>query len=958
MAKGDELVNMTHPTKKKQQDDNEQFGSDIHKPLQLQRRRVWRACESCRRKKIKCDGSEPTCSQCMASGSQCTWLQTKDRAALSRHYVQELEGRLLQMETLFNQLAPVLDQIGISTNGGNLAEIQRAIPSIPAENITKAANMLNNTPAQPPPAEPSPIKVEEDDVSDSFGQLAVDEYGHGRWMGGSSSMSLIQSLRQITTTPLQHQSPMEENPPESGPNKLFFPATVFFGKVRALPGPEEVEYPERELADRMVDAYFSRLHYLLPVIDKPTFMKQYVSLMDNTHDIVKHRTETAFISLVFAVFACGAPIVFPDRMDDGGMGMIYYERALILHYISHAKIQVEHVQCFTLLSSFLCAVNCLPQAWLLIGQAVRMSQDLGLHRSPRRQRNLSEVQKETHRKIFWGVYVMDRMLALSLGRPLGINDADCDVEQLVPVDDDYLPDYLMHKVAPNTRPFLMTGFILLTKLYHLAGRMLREVYSLDIVKDNGDPDKQAQLQRTVEMLDTALQRWLDEIPEVFKNRSERDEHVCVGTVLLSHYYSVQMALHRNHLPVKRVQANPKLSAKSTVQAVNAARSCIHLAPSVKAVVPPSHDLAFFLQHLFSSAVILLLYAMHTPNTQAAQAAMEEAKAPLVALQSWEGVWPGAKKGRELLSELAHTAGQAMARNAMEKTPPPATVAPALAEGRRSVHISTAPPNAAVAGRAIKSRSRRNLSRDGPPSNRRLDAVSPYRNSQRARSSSRRRGLDDDELTANPLSSYYNTFPSPVSPHPSQAASPHSSPASVNLPSPAPGQQMDVGQDIPHMSMSGSFYGPPPISPSRSGSSQYEFADYGMQSMGGAQGWGNGVNGNGNGAGPSDGLDMFPPQSSQSGQTFNGDYGGYNSHLGYDDMNMGSLSTPLTAQFAEPGLPFSGLDFLRTYGNTNGSYPPARGSNADLWSSFDGAAFQYNPEMPLVYNENHTNDGPG
>lgn len=32
-----------------------------------------------RRKKIKCDGCEPTCSQCASSGSQCTWLQTKDR---------------------------------------------------------------------------------------------------------------------------------------------------------------------------------------------------------------------------------------------------------------------------------------------------------------------------------------------------------------------------------------------------------------------------------------------------------------------------------------------------------------------------------------------------------------------------------------------------------------------------------------------------------------------------------------------------------------------------------------------------------------------------------------------------------------------------------------------------------------------------------------------------------------
>lgn len=54
-------------------------------------------------------------------------------------------------------------------------------------------------------------------------------------------------------------------------------------------------------------------------------------------------------------------------------------RALILHYISHASIQVSHVQSFILMSSFLCSVNCLPQAWLLVGQAVRTAQDLGLH---------------------------------------------------------------------------------------------------------------------------------------------------------------------------------------------------------------------------------------------------------------------------------------------------------------------------------------------------------------------------------------------------------------------------------------------------------------------------------------------------------------------------------------------------------------------------------------------------
>ena len=63
-------------------------------------------------------------------------------------------------------------------------------------------------------------------------------------------MSLIQSFRVATAPPHSRSSPMAD---DSGqPNKLYFPAAIFFGKVRALPGPEEVEYPERDLADKLV----------------------------------------------------------------------------------------------------------------------------------------------------------------------------------------------------------------------------------------------------------------------------------------------------------------------------------------------------------------------------------------------------------------------------------------------------------------------------------------------------------------------------------------------------------------------------------------------------------------------------------------------------------------------------------------------------------------------------------
>ncbi|KAJ7179341.1 fungal-specific transcription factor domain-containing protein [Mycena filopes] len=945
-----------HQSKKKRLDDD-QDAPDAQKPLQLQRRRVWRACESCRRKKIKCDGCEPTCSQCSASGSQCTWLQTKDRAALSRHYVQELEARLLHMESLFSQIAPVLDQIGPLPNGAAIAELAAAVPTSSGSDATPSPGVLPRSVPSKDRAASIPIKAEEDDVSESFGQLALDEYGHMRWIGGSSTMSLIQSFKALTSSPLHRISPMEEDPLAPGPsvNKLYFPASVFFGKVHALPGPEEVEYPPRDLADKLVNAYFSRIHFLNPVIDKPSFLRKYTQLMDSMADPGFARSEAAFTSLVFAVFACSARLVEDARLsisesqDDGGMGMLYYERALILQYISHANTQIAHVQCFILLSSFLCSVNCLPQAWILVGQAVRTGQDLGLHRSPRRL-VITPIDKETRRKIWWGVYCLDRMLALALGRPLGVNDSDCDVELPVEVDDEHLPEYFAGASMTQRQPSLMTGSVALTGLYKIAGRVLREVYALENCKDHLEPERKAELQRTVESLDALLTKWCDDLPAVFKSQSETDEQVSMGAVLCSHYYSVLTTLHRNLLPVKRDQP---VTAKSTVKAVSSARSCIRLAPSMKNVVPPSHHLAFFIQHLFSSAVILLLYAMHSSEPRAASAAMDEAKSSLGALESWEGHWPGARKCKELLIELTNTATDAVAQSASETVPPPSAAGPAVSdrERRRSVTITTS--STSGSGRIVKNKSRRNQSRDpGTSSSRRLAAVSPYRvdSAQRARSTSRKRGHDDGEGTER--LAYYQSFTSPTSAH---APSPHSSPASVNVPSPVPILDKNSPQPSPTLA-STSIYNYP-LSPTHPPPNQYEF-EYGMQSSplghtSNAHQW------NGSGGGEPQGVDIYPSVSYSSNS-----FGGYDpiDPRGYyrppSDMaaTLAEVSsTPPTASFAATGLPFRGLEFIQNYGNGNGGGYSMGEHQDSLWHSYDPGAFEYNPDLPFTLGDMASDD---
>ncbi|KAG7097271.1 hypothetical protein E1B28_004637 [Marasmius oreades] len=951
---------MTQQSKKKRADPEPAPPDAGQKPIQLQRRRVWRACESCRHV-IRGRRSNAMVVNLLAPN-------TKDRAALSRHYVQELEARLIHMESLFSHIAPVLEQIGPGSNNAATSGSSSTTTTLPPELSSPASAILRpiaHKEGQSTSSSPKPVKVE-DDVSESFGQLALDEYGHSRWIGGSSTMSLIQSFRAITSSPLHRISPMEEDPMSPLPsiNKLYFPASVFFGKVRALPGPEEVEYPPRDLADKLVNVYFTRLHFLTPVLDKPEFMRQYEHIMNNKDDPEVHRVQTALISLIFAVFACAANLVQDDRLDasgradEGGMGMVYYERALILQYISHAKTQIAHVQCFLLLSSFLCSINCLPQAWILVGQAVRTGQDLGLHRSPRRL-PISPVEKETRRKIWAGVYSLDRMLALALGRPLGIEDSDCDVEDPVEVDDENLAEYFSGATMPTDRIALITGYVALTKLYQIAGCVLRQVYALDNCKDQLEPERKIELQRIVESLDAELTKWCDDLPTVFKSQPVTNEQVSMGAVLCSHYYSVLTTLHRNFIPVKR--SDQLVTPKSTAKAVSSARSCIRLAPSMRNVVPPSHHLAFFIQHLFSSAVILLLYAMHSPDTRAAHVAMEEVKTSLDALESWEGQWPGARKCKELLSDLASTTSEAIARNAGEipQMPPP-TAAPADLEHRALGNVSAS----AIHNRVTKNRSsRRTESRDRTGPSRRMAAVSPYRhdNTTRARSSSRRRGHDDETETAGP---YFHSLSSPVAstaPNlPALNGSAHSSPASAHLPSPVTNVSEPSQEASPTLVPAHTFtatFGSPNLVPNQLPSPPRYDYEFGIPNS--SIHYPNATQWNGHG-------EFYSPTSSDAVMPFsNVNDSGFRDSYHYNltqgvNSSLCSLSTsPQSTSFAATGLPFRGLDFLRNYppdGNPVGDY--FMGEQDPLWQSYDPVSFEYNPDLPFNLGDADRHDGLG
>ncbi|KAE8380009.1 fungal-specific transcription factor domain-containing protein [Aspergillus bertholletiae] len=100
------------------------------------RRRIVKACDECRRLKIKCDGLTP-CTHCVTYERTCTYTTPNRRPKSLAQHAQELEDRLQTIQRLLKAVDPSLD---IDNPGQELASAtSQATSSITNRNIASAA---------------------------------------------------------------------------------------------------------------------------------------------------------------------------------------------------------------------------------------------------------------------------------------------------------------------------------------------------------------------------------------------------------------------------------------------------------------------------------------------------------------------------------------------------------------------------------------------------------------------------------------------------------------------------------------------------------------------------------------------------------------------------------------------------------------------------------------------------
>ncbi|KAH0607021.1 uncharacterized protein H6S33_003009 [Morchella sextelata] len=173
------------------------------------RRRIARACDMCRKKKIKCDGKLPSCTHCVNYKTECvfTLVEKKRNPPKGAKYIEGLENRLGRMESLL-KLSGLLPEGDGKTDLGDLerrlqdqvqqqqAASQNGSVCTPTVGRSSSESMretptsssmhsVTNSPA---------ISKEEDEVealSDQMCSLVTNNCGETRFIGSSSGFSIF-----------------------------------------------------------------------------------------------------------------------------------------------------------------------------------------------------------------------------------------------------------------------------------------------------------------------------------------------------------------------------------------------------------------------------------------------------------------------------------------------------------------------------------------------------------------------------------------------------------------------------------------------------------------------------------------------------------------------------------------------------------------------------------------------
>ncbi|KAH8172182.1 fungal specific transcription factor domain-containing protein [Sarocladium implicatum] len=429
-----------------------------------ERARVTRACDRCKRRKVRCNGSRP-CDICLTAKTSCTFdsVYTRGRAPV-------IGG---------NPGTPELDQASHVHRGQRpvsspLAPVPittRAVPTvvqdtsqfIPHDNVRREPS--NNT------SKPDAATRSSQDGSPEPSQ--TDLQGH--YIGPASGVSFLLRVQKRL-----HQSISFSNA-----------STIFtFGDApfhRPDFEPSFCMMLPREDAQQLLRRYFDFAMPTYRFLHRPTLQSWFDEFYETLGTMHDPQSAPAKIALLFMVFAHGR-VYMPDDNKPGPDDLSTRYFLAAEHQLERERgsigltsVQARLTQCYYLLTQ-----SRINHCWSLFGTVAHLALAIGLNRNkkPSKAGGISVVEVEGRRRTFWCAYTLDAYLSVALGRPLTFHIEDIDTELPACVDDDEITTDVIQQSGYQAGPSTMLASIGHIKLARILSKIIRDLYSIKPISAN------------------------------------------------------------------------------------------------------------------------------------------------------------------------------------------------------------------------------------------------------------------------------------------------------------------------------------------------------------------------------------------------------------------------------------------------------------------------------------------
>ncbi|KAH8807164.1 fungal-specific transcription factor domain-containing protein [Xylogone sp. PMI_703] len=497
------------------------------------------ACDLCHRRKSRCDKVRPTCGYCAKAGLICVFTDRSKEPTFRKEHVEALERKLRQAEAKNKALLSDLTRLRTSTTAVAASPGGKGILATPREAlevyncpdprtlrslfglslncVSKDSNILHK--ASPSfvlsyfgLTSPDQCSESTSPNNDSISSEVINEVsflastaaGERYYLGSTSGVlfaNLVRASVDVSTPSHLPASPLgvSDTNLRSSARK-----SINASNVRDT-------LPSRDLAKELFNHYFAHDHLCYPFL----YATETISIVDLIYSDPSYYTKHTFQAFVFdMILAIATANVYKFDWQMLPSAETHHARAMLRANEVFQAGGLPGLQAILLLCQYRTSSSIQDTSasmWHLVGIAVRIAYELGLHREAAyRIKNEEAMDTETmeilrdqeiRRRCFWSILTMDRIVSITLGRPMAIDMAEVDVS-LPSVEIDHLTR------PPATEPDFPSDlnrtaiFIHIVNYRLLCGKIMRTLHGLKRPEDDEDS-----MRKRRDTLALELQSW-------------------------------------------------------------------------------------------------------------------------------------------------------------------------------------------------------------------------------------------------------------------------------------------------------------------------------------------------------------------------------------------------------------------------------------------------------------------